>query len=297
MTFPSRLTQCAGVLCGAIAAAVAFGQSPTPIKPAVLEEPRPVVKPAVDSGPAHKMEIYEGPNRTVHYFAGSPGEQSMLNDLGRAENEMDYLNQLQALRRQYVASERSFEPMRRYVQEQLYGTSINFSRSDTVGGFGYGGYGYGTYPYVYPYAYGGYGYPGAFSASVGNSSTSITRNLSVGVGDEGRMKDALVGVIAQQALSPEYYQAVSRGYNAALHRVASSDRLAEALHLDRKKILPAEGTPDTTPPKPGTSIVTTKSGDRVEGKLTEDGDWYVIDSGKTETRVRKTEVIRIDKVK
>jgi hypothetical protein len=297
-TILPRLVRCAGVLGGAFAAAVTFGQwSPTPIRPAV-PEPRVVVRPApAGETVAHKMEIYQGPNRTVYYFGGTPGDQSMLHDLQRAENEMAYLDDLQALRRQYVTSERTLEPMRRYVQEQLYGTSISFGRSDTLAGLGYGygnGYGYG---YAYPYAWGGYGYPGFSNASVGNSWTGITRNLAYGVGDEGRLKDDLAQVIATQALSPEYYQAVSRGYAAALGRVASSDRLAKALHLDRGDIRAIEGTPDVTPPKPGTSIVTTKNGDRIEGKLTEDGDWYVIDAGKTETRIRKTDVIRIDKVK
>jgi hypothetical protein len=297
---PSKLIRSAGVLCGVAFAAAAFGQAPIPVRYAVHEEPRPAAKPAVgDNGAAHKMEVYQGPNRTVYYFAGSPGEQSMLHDLQRAENEMAYLDDLQALRRQYVTSERTLEPQRLYVQEQLYGTSISYSRYDALSGYGYGfgsGYAY-PYAYAYPYSYGSYGYPGFGGGSLGASSNSVTRNLAYGMGDEGCLKNTLATAIAQQALSPEYYQAVSRGYQAALGRVASTPSLAKALHIDKKDIGEAAGPPDAQPPKPGTSLVTTKTGDRIEGKLTEDGDWYVIDTGKTETRVRKSEVIRIDKVK
>jgi hypothetical protein len=291
------------VLCGVAAATVAFGQpSPLPVQygqtaPTVVPifhvpEPAPVpvstgTAPAPAAGGSHKMEIYEGPNRTVAYFGSSPGDQAMLNDLARAENEMEYVNSLQALKRQYVFSERLFEPMRRYVQEQLYGTSISFGRYDA----GYSAGGYGPAGYYYPYAYGGYGYPG-MSASLGSGWTSVTRNLGYGVGDEGRLKEHCSQVIAQQMLSPEYAREVTRNYSAALDRVASSDRLAKDLGIRRE--VGAAGPPDVPPVK---ATLTLKNGDKVEGKMSERDDWYVIDTGKGVTRVRKSEVTRIDQEK
>jgi hypothetical protein len=234
------------------------------------------------------MEIYEGPQRTVAYFSNSPGDQALLNDLARSENEMAYLNGLQALKRQYVESERLFEPMRRYVQEQLYGTSISFGRYDA----GYSAGGYGPGGYIYPYAYGGYG-PMGLSGWLGGGWTSVTRNLGYGVGDEGRLKDTFAQVIAQQALSPEYAKEVARNYSAALDRVASSDRLAKDLGIRRGEV-PVAGTPDVPPVK---ATLTLKNGDKVTGKMTERDGWYIVDTGKGVTRVRESMVDRVDQEK
>src|SRR5947209_14156390 len=68
--------------------------------------------PAQESGQAHRMMIVNGSSRTVHYFANglSEGERATLRDLERAENEEYYTNNLMALRRQYVHSERLLEP-------------------------------------------------------------------------------------------------------------------------------------------------------------------------------------------
>src|SRR4051794_18583542 len=82
------------------------------------------VRPATETrdpvGP-FQMEIYSGPNRTVHYFTGSlsPTEALTLSDYERAENDLAYLNDLQALRRQYVNDERYLETVRRVVQDRL----------------------------------------------------------------------------------------------------------------------------------------------------------------------------------
>jgi hypothetical protein len=242
------------------------------------------------------MEIFEGPNRTVRYFSnGSPGEQSMLNDLERSENQMAYLKDLQGLLRQYVRSERTIEPMRRYIQEQLYGTSISTGWYNTEGSVipsSYGpGYGYGyAYPYAYPYNYGGYGY-GGLTAYTGGSMTSVQRNLGFGVGDEGKLKDDLSQVIAQQAASPDFQAAVIRNYNTAMGQVSRNERLARDLGVKSGPIAEAgyEAAPVT---------LTLKNGDKVEGTtLDEDGDWYVLDKGKShEERIRKSEVVRISRV-
>src|SRR4051812_10024596 len=80
------------------------------------------VRPAAataDRGP-HRMEIWNGPIRTVHYFpsGNSPGEALSLRELARAENEADNLDDLQALRRQYLAGERILEARRQRTQSQ-----------------------------------------------------------------------------------------------------------------------------------------------------------------------------------
>src|SRR5438067_397022 len=78
------------------------------------------VKPAAaPAGPeVHRMVIVNGPTTTVHYFSVglSTSDQAALRDLERAENDAAYADDLQALRRQYVADELQLEPHRRTVQ-------------------------------------------------------------------------------------------------------------------------------------------------------------------------------------
>src|SRR5262245_2456740 len=82
----------AAVLLGAAVATVGFGADS--VKPAVLAPRKDGARPAsAESDGIIRMEIYEGPNRTVYYFGSgtSSSEQATLNELQRAENEMDYL--------------------------------------------------------------------------------------------------------------------------------------------------------------------------------------------------------------
>jgi hypothetical protein len=283
------------VLAAAAPAQQPAAPLPSPLVQPTVTTPATAARAAAADAPV-KMEIFEGPNRTVRYFSpGSPGEQATLNDLERAENQMTYLKDVQRLMHQYVTSERTLEPMRRYVQEQLYGTSIstsNYNTATAVIPSGYGpGYGY-SYPYAYPYNYGGYGYGygGGLTAYAGGAMSSVTRNLGYGMGNEGCLKDDLSQVIAQQAASPDFQAAVVRNYNTALGQVSRNDRLASALGIKSGPIAEAgyTGAPVT---------LTLKNGDRLEGAtMEEDGDWYVLDKGKPrEERVRKSEVVRISK--
>jgi len=293
-----------GVALGAALVAAAPGQQPTAPLPAPLGRPSYVVTPsetrtrpaAAEREGATRMEIFNGPNRTVRYFSGgSLGEQGMLNDLERAENEMAYLKDLQALKRQYVTSERTLEPQRRYVQEELYGTSISTGWYNTATSVipswgGWGGWGGGGYPYAWPYNYGGYGFGGDTFGAGG--STFITRNLSNGMGDQGPMLTNVAPVIAQQLASPEYQNAVTRNYATALNHVASSDRLAKSLGLEGGgRIAEAAGRPDMATARQAT--LTLKDGKTIEGKMVETDDWYYVDTGKTEERIRKSDVTRV----
>jgi len=254
----------------------------------------------------HRMEINNGISTRSYYFAGqnlSEGERIMLRDLQRTENEVGYSRDLLALRRQYVDSDRLLEPQRRAIQEQLYGNNI------TATGFGGYGVGYGDSPYGYvppfvaaPFNYGGYAFGYGYGApAVGLSSgpyfgvgagSSVTRTLAVGVGDEGRLKDALAATVAQQA-TPEYAQAAMRSYNTAVARAAESSGPIRA-------VLGIPGKPGTGIAEAGSKdrppvMVTLKGGDKIPGtSLKEDGDWYVVDSYGDMVRVRKSEVLRID---
>jgi hypothetical protein len=87
----------------------------------------------------HKMTIQNGQTRTVQYFSNtySPSEESALKELSRAENEASYVDDLLALRQQYMNTERALESRRRQVQLALYGKSIetNTSAQNKVTGY------------------------------------------------------------------------------------------------------------------------------------------------------------------
>ncbi len=199
----------------------------------------------------NRIVIVEGGNRRVDYVASgnlSTSDRQALSDLQRAENELSYVNELQQLKHQYVRSERSLEPRRRFVQERLYGTRISYGGYNSIsasyipnpyslipGTYGYnpffGPFGYG--------GYGGYGYPGAGFASGGGSWNSVTNSLQYGMGDEGRMKNALIGVIAQQA-SADYAATVVRNYKDAVDRAAGSSILSRDLGLSKSTEAPSK---------------------------------------------------------
>jgi hypothetical protein len=314
-TIVAKWVRGAAVLLGAAVATTSFGQPPARpaapaegVKPAVLAPPREVPgRPPLPEGErVYRMEIYEGPNRTVRYFGlgASPGERAALNDLERAENEMDYVNKLQDLRRLYVNNEITLQPQRLYVQEQLYGTQISYGRTDLNAGYGYGygggGWGWGVNDYISAYPWGPWGsgqYPG-FSGYLGGASTNIVRSLANGMGDEGVLKRDLSQVIAQQAASPDYQATAIRNYNAALAEVATHPRLARSLGLRKGDVAEVAGTPDH-PVKPAPPVtLTLKGGEKIEGNtLAEEGDWYVVTTPRGQTQVRKSEVTRIDRVK
>jgi hypothetical protein len=294
------LGRAVGVVLGAVLAAGAQGQ-----------DVKPAVRPAEGGGGVvHRMEIRNGPTTAVRYFSTdvTEGDRSVLRELERASNEARYAGDLQALLRQYVNDERLLEPKRRTVQAALYGQSITASSFGSGVGPAYAGYGAGpvfvgygaAYPYAYPYNYGGYafGYPYAYPGAVfGGGSLTTTESLAFGVGDEGRMKEALVQVLARQA-TPEYAAAANRAYDNALARAASSAVIRPVLGPDERGRV--KGAAFERPqPSAVTVTLTLKGGGKVAGDaVREDGDWYVVESGGEEvSRVRQGEVTRIDRAK
>jgi hypothetical protein len=158
-------------------------------------------KPAGETkGPAyHRIEIYNGPYRTVHYYSdgASAEDQTKLRDRERNENEAAMADQLQALLRQYVADESILERRRRNVQLLFYGHSNVISE---------------VYPYYNefypsydaPYGYGYYAPYNSFGYSSywpGFTSVTSTNGL-FGVGDEGRLKSELVRSLAAKVMPP-----------------------------------------------------------------------------------------------
>jgi hypothetical protein len=256
------------------------------------------VRPAVQEGERdgiHRMVIYSGPYRTVRLFADnlSPGEADSLRNLERAENELDYVDQLQTLRLQYLKNERNLEPIRAYVQQKFYGATV-----DRTVGYGYYGGGFGAAGYFgYPFYYGTpYGYYGAGNLAYGytlGGSNNVVEGLTGGIGPEGVLKTALAQTIATQA-TPEYSTAALRTYGDALARAGEYDRLNTALALRTRK----GGVAAVGFEQPRHAILTLKDGKTLAGTLLrDDGDFYVIDTPAEEVSIRKSEVVRVTKPK
>jgi hypothetical protein len=247
-------------------------------------------------GSVHRMLIQNGSNRSVHYFSDqlSEGDKAVLRELERAENQALYLDNLLALRQQYVNGEQALQARRQGVQEKLYGQSIT---STQYGGFAFTAP-YGFYPYSYPY----YSYYTAFprwyrrfpAYAVRTSATTVTRSLAEGVGDEGAIKTAMAQVLARQA-TPEYAAQVERNYLAALDQASRSEPIRAALGMSDKGGIRFAAY-ERTEQAPYT--LTLKGGEQVRGStLKEEGEWYVLETDKELVRVSKSEVIRINQRK
>lgn len=285
--FPVSIRCRLGIMLGVAVLSTAYGG-----QTAAAEPP---------SGSVHRMVIVEGANRSVHYIASgnlSTSDRLTASALQRTENELTYIKDLQQLKHQYVKSERSLEPWRRYIQRQLYGRHI---RSGSYGAtyanyVPYSGYGnpgtYGYNPFYSPYGYGfGYGYPGAAYASGNASSYSESRSLQFGMGSEGRVKDAIVQVIARQSL-PEYATTAERNYETAVSRAAASPVLSRDLGLSKKGVSAPSSEPTFTK---GVKATIWAGNEKYVGTVKDDRPgWLVLQTDKAEVTVRKSEIKRAE---
>jgi hypothetical protein len=280
-----------GVLAAGLLGVAAPAQAPLPAPTVIYPiKSQATVSPDAARPPADvgQIEVYNGARRSVYFVAPnlSPGDRASLRDLSRAESEAAYADDLLALKRQYVDSERALEPYRRTVQQQLYGFSTQSTYSGYVSnGFG-GGYG-GAYPYAFANPYSN-GCGGGFNGYYGGASTTVSRSLANGVGDEGVIKAAMARELAAEA-NPEYATSVARGLESAYGRIATSDRLAKSFNLSKSNVVPAAATTPTR------VILTLKGGDKVDGALYgEDSDWFRVETSTGTVSVRKSEVSRVE---
>jgi len=239
----------------------------------------------------HRMDIYNGALRTVHYFGRntSSGDQATLSDLERAENQASAGDLLAQLQREYLVNERAMEARRHQVQMLLYGYS-----SETGGGGLTSSAPYSGYPYAgasgYPYLYAGSPYLGGFGYGA-----TASNSLANGIGDEGVLKTDLARTWSAQA-TPERIAELRRDRDAAVARVSQSDGLRTAFNRDTKGggVVPAASESTVRPHV----IVTTKNNEKIEGTLVnDDKDWLTVDTGKEEVSIRSSDATRITKVK
>lgn len=257
-------------------------------------------------GSVHRMVIQEGVNRSVHYITSgnlSTSDRIAAYDLERTENELTNLKDLQTLKHQYVKSERDMEPWRHYVQRQLYGRQVrsgSYSASSAnyvpngvygvPGTYGYGGYNGSYFPYHHGYGY-GYGNAGLAFGSRMASFSSETRSLQFGMGNEGRLKDALVQVIARQAV-PEYTVTAVRDYENAVSRAAASPILSRDLHLPKSAASAPSAEPTFTKGARATIWI---GSEKYAGTVKEDRpSWLVLQTDKTEVTLRKSAITRAE---
>jgi len=259
-------------------------------------------------GSVTKMEILNGPSRTVRYFGTnlSPGESSTLRELEALENESAYARDLQDLKKQYVLSEQILEPNRRYLQELLlqpenlvWPSYVAWPFTATAVGYPYawaaGGRGaFFRSPLVNA------GYPAAVSGPVPSYLGGIPdgRALADSYGyPDSPIKEALAVTMARQS-GPEYVAQLERAAERVALRATTSPTLRVALGLpdttsaqrERRDLRMAEGEPD----RPAPITLTLKGGDVVRAlKMREDGDWYVIETADESLRIRQSEVLRI----
>jgi hypothetical protein len=250
------------------------------------------VKPADGNDSAFKrMEIWNGPSRTVHYFSRdlSPGEQAALRDLERAENNLAVADQVMALRGLYLRNERLLEERRGQVNPLLYGYSSEYTAGLLPVGFG-GGYGsYATYPYGF--GFGGFGsyYGGNPYAVTGAAVGSVSNSLAFGVGNEGVLKNELTRGLAE-ATAGDAPARAARAYDAARVAAASSERLRAGLGWGKGNVV-AAGHERLIG---GPVSVTTKDGKTLDGTLVaDDPEWITVETAKEEVTLRKSDVTRI----
>lgn len=293
-----------GVVLGVVATTMAHSQQDkTPTAPEKAPPPASV----------HRMVIREGSNQRVQYITTgnvSTSDRMAAYNLERTENELGYARDLQRLKQQYVASERILEPHRRAVQQQLYGKRLSSSSygassySPGGGGFGYvGGYaGYpsGYYPFFnngWGYGYGGHGGGSGYGATgggfsyFGSSYSSEVDSLQYGMGDEGRLKNALVQVIANEA-SASYPAGALRDYEDAAAHAAASPLLSRDLGLPRSA---APTRPQEMSFSPGSKTTIWLGKDKYTGTVKDDRPgWVVLQTDTGEVTVRKSEITRVE---
>lgn len=291
-SFPVLLGRGLGILLGAVVTTMAYGQQNN--APAVPEKaPSPIS--------VHRMVIREGPNQRVHYITTgniSTGDRIAAYNLEAAENGLSYARDLQRLKQQYVTSERILEPQRRAVQQELYGKRIQYSGygatyySPGIGSFGaIAGYYGNPYGYGGGWGYGRGGYSRGGYATLGSNSYSVVRSLQFGVGDEGRMKSALVQVIAKEA-SASYLSGAVRDYENAAARAGASPILSRDLGLP-KTAAPAPSKEQSFPK--GEQATIWVGNDKYTGTVKDDRPgWLVIQTDNAEVTVRKSEITRTE---
>jgi hypothetical protein len=279
-TVVSRLPVLAALALGLLAAGSANAQvkkADTPLGPEV-----------------HRMEIYNGPLRTVAYYnrGMSQGDAAMLRDLERAENEVAVTDHLLALRAQYAVDEQALQAQRRNLQMLLYGynADINTSAYAATGGgppYGYLG------PWGGGWGWGGNYYGGGGYASAGYSA-DISHTLAVGMGDEGVVKNELAKLLATPAIPDLAYKA-QKNLTVASARVFESPNLAAAL----EKADPGYGVQRAAFDQEA-DVVTLKGGGKVKGTIvSRDANWVEIQvpTGAGTNRRYRTMSIRMEEVK
>jgi hypothetical protein len=242
-------------------------------------------KQAEGDGPSiHRMEFLDGRGgrRVQYYFRGlSPSEEAAIRDAELSENEVAYAEQLLALKRDLVATQRAMQ------QQQLASLSGNFGiilppfTSAFIPSTA-------TSPAAPPYsiydewaalAFGGpYGYaPGLVGPAAAYG--------AFGPGDPGVGQGVLARQLAE--VSPD---TLAQAYRRAINAQQAAAVVLKNPGKSNIRVVGIE-QPDQAPRQ---VTVTLKGGDKVEGTLIgENRDWVIIGTAGGEERVRTADVTRM----
>jgi hypothetical protein len=261
--------------------------------------------PAMPRGDVFRMEINNGATQTVRYYGTdlTPREATTLRELEQLENEISYARNLQALKTQYIAEERTLAIQRAQTQQQVYAnvaygwplrgslvaTSVpfldgRFFRTGLVGL---------DFPLLGGFI-GGNGFVG--NGFLGRSL------LASAVLDDGPIQNAVASTVARQA-TPEYMASLDRAYDRVAMQASASPSLRVAFKMpsveearrERGAVRQAAGEEDDAPASSAV-MLTLKDGEKVAGsKMRETKDWIIIQKmGGGEARYRPSEVVRIE---
>jgi hypothetical protein len=254
-------------------------------------------RPAPDTGSVHRLEITNGPDRTVHLVGTSntsAADRQRLRDLEKARADLAQANELQRLRSDYISNESRMEQQRFETNYRLAGTTHAFapgiypdmvpvvdSRILFESELGWGwGWGSGFYGLGFP----GYGYGAglAWGPSWGSGSGGSVASQFV---SDSALKTDLMAGLAERA-TPEFAEQAQRNYAAALANARQSETIARALGK------PADDVQPVAAELPREVVL--RSGDKIEGNIVKrDNDWVVLDTATGRVEVRTAEVAQI----
>jgi hypothetical protein len=263
----------------------------------------PEANPYVKKGRPYRVEVNNGPTRTVQYIGVglTPDVRLTVRELERVENSAAYSREVLALKRQYVRDEKLVEANRTVAQAKALAPEISYPNYFGLGGYLGSGYyfgglpvglGYPTYPSVYS------GYRGGFLGAALSTGSFTTSSLGYSLPDDSVLKSSLSQTIAAQS-TPEYAATLNRDAEHVALRAYASPTIRVALGLPsaedgrRERNAIRAVVEDFSPTAPVT--VTMKNGTVYRGTKTRAAEgWLVIDLvGGGQAQVRPAEVVSI----
>jgi hypothetical protein len=214
----------------------------------------------------------------------------------QAESSVGVMNDLLALSKEYVTNEQALQARRRMPRQWNSATGY-YGYGPASPGTGWPGtaaYNWGNYP-MYGYNY----VPNTYYGYNSNPDAYFSGDFPITGGyvdpPETPLQREMARTLAGQA-TPEYAARLRRDYATALARASESPLLAKNLGIKKGGVTPV--SLEAEAPQSGRVAVTMKDGREFTGSMVrEDNDRLVLDTGKSEIEIRKSETATILKGK